>query len=132
MMRAIIDQPHLQQFMESAFKVGGALFSIGCSYLVTQAYLRDPASLADKLSMSDGQDRTFKASRKLSSFRDLLLAGHKRPHHASSASSCRNLNDLRSQLSSDDEDEPPKKRRKKVAKRNTTVSSDDDGAECHA
>ena len=108
--------------------MGGALFSIGCNYLVTQAYLRDPGTQADKLSMSDGEDRTFKASQKLTSFRDLLVAGHKRPHHSSSASSCRNLNDLLGQLSSDDEDETPKKKSKKVAYKKANVSSDDDSA----
>ena len=128
MMPAITEHTHHEEFMVSAFKVGGALFSIGCSYLVTQAHLRYSGTLAEKLSMSLGEDKTFKASQTLTSFRDLLLAGHKRPHHSSSVSSCRNLNDLLGQLSSDDEDEPPKKKSKKVAYKKASVSSDDDSA----
>ena len=80
MMRAFIEESSVEQFMRSAFTVGSALFSIASSYLVTQAYLRDPTVLADKLCMALEQDATFKASHKLTAYRDIILAGHKCAH----------------------------------------------------
>ena len=125
MLRAFIEESDTTDFMEAAFKVGGALFSMGCSYLITQAYLRQPDILAEKLSMAHGEDASFKASKKLTSFRDILLAGCKRSHE-SAASSSSAIRNLLAELSSSDDDEPPAKKQKRVSKRSSTLSSDDD------
>ena len=118
MMPGFMEKSSIEQFMRSAFTLGSALFSMGCSYLVTQAYLRNPSVLADKFSMARGEDTSFKAWQKLSGYRDIILAGHKCEHGSQtpvhSGPAIRNL--LLQLSSSDDEDEPPRKVAKKPCK----------------
>ena len=66
MMHGFMEESSMEQCMRSAFTLGSALFRMGCRYLVTQAYLRNPSVLADRLSMAHGEDTSFKASQKLS------------------------------------------------------------------
>ena len=117
MMRVFIEDTELSSSMEAAFKVGAALYSIGCSYLVTQAYLGHPSTLAEKLCMARGQDGSFKATKKLSSFRDIILSGWKRTYEGQASSrSSRSIQNLISQLSSGDDDEPPRRKSPKASK----------------
>ena len=129
MMHGFMEESSMEQYMRSALTLGSALFTMGCSYLVTQAYLRNPCVLAEKMSMAQGEDTSFKASQKVSGYRDIILAGHKRRHGSptplQSGPAIRNL--LSQLSSSDDEDEPPRKVAKKCSKRQPQpLSSDDD------
>ena len=71
MMHGFMEESSMEQYMRSAFTLGSELFTMGCSYLVTQAYLRNPCVLAEKMSMARGEDTSFKASQKLSGYIDI-------------------------------------------------------------
>jgi len=94
---------------------------MSCLCLTCQAYIRDPSTIADKMAMAGGEDTAFKTSKSIKTFRDLLIAGHKRGHTSAQAdnSASKHLTgDLLAELLEDSDDEPPWKKPKSPPKKN--------------
>ena len=131
MMHGFMEESSMEQFMPSAFILHLALHP---SEWVAVTWSPRPTSETQVYWLTScpwlrGEDTSFKASQKLSGYRDIILACHNRAHGSQtplhSGPAIRNL--LSQLSSSDDEDEPPRKVAKKPLKKQTQpLSSDDD------
>ena len=72
-MRSIVQEDEIDQFMNEAFVLGGALFTASLNYVIARELMRNKDWYGEHTQMKNGNHRPFQASKKLTDVRKLLL-----------------------------------------------------------
>ena len=108
--KTMLANDSLGEFMEEAYQTGGALFIMSCHYLMARTLITDPEAYASKIALVGGGDEEFKKNSSVGNLRKIFLqsTSKKKPAKRNIAKMLQELKDEES-----DNEPPPKKKPKK-------------------
>ena len=127
----------MDDFMDQAFVLGGAMFTASLNYTIARELMRNKELYPDHILMKNGKHRTSQAMQKLTDLRKLLMAKAEHAPQQPGATGKRSFTAMLEELDDYDDDHtpstsstPPKKGKttKRGTKRTRVIedSSDED------
>ena len=105
--RSIVEEDQVDDLMDQAFVLGGAMFTASLNYIIAHKLMRNKKWYADHILMKNGKHRTFQATQKLTDLRKLLMAKAEHAPQQPGAKGKRSFTAMLEELDDDEDDHTP-------------------------